>query len=186
LGRRLASLAAVGVLLLPAGCGSRTPAPQLLRPAAPGGFQANRYPEAGFGLATPRNWTVVPAQLPLVALVTSGPAVISLWRYPVAGAQPSTPAELHQALGRLIAAARSRNHTLRVLSSSTAAVGGLPATQLETVQRIGSEFRQVHSTHVYGRGQELVLEEYAPVKLFSALDRSVFSTVRRSLEPLGH
>ncbi len=170
--------------MLLAGCGSRTPAPQILRPAAPGGFQVRSYPEAGFRLATPRNWTVVAAHPPLVALVASGPAVIALWRYPRAGAQPSTGAELHSALGRLIAAARSRNHTLRVLSSSTTAVGGRPAIELETVQRLGSALRQVQSTHVYGAAQELVLEEYAPVKLFPALDRSVYSEVRRSLAPL--
>jgi hypothetical protein len=53
------------------------------------------------------------------------------------------------------------------------------------VQRIGSAVRQVHSTHVYGPGEELVLEEYAPVGLFPALDRSVFSNVRNSLVPLN-
>jgi hypothetical protein len=183
--RRAAGLAAAGMVVLLAGCGSRTPAPQLLRPAASGGLKVNRYPQAGFRLGVPRTWTPVRVRLPLVALITSGPAVISLWRYPRSGAQPGTPAQLREALGRLIAAARSRGHTLRVLGSSTVTVAGLPAAQLETVQRIGSAIRQVQSTHVYGRGEELVLEEYAPVGLFSNLDRSVFAPVRRSLTPLG-
>lgn len=170
--------------MLLAGCGSRTPVPQLLRPAASGGFQVNQFHHAGFRLALPRNWTVVTVHLPLVALVTSGPAVISLWLYPRAAAPPGTPAELHQALGRLIASARVRDPSLRVLGSSTTALAGLPAAQIETVQRIGRAIRQVHSTHVYRRGEELVLEEYAPVRFFSTLDRSVFSVVRRSLAPL--
>jgi hypothetical protein len=181
---RAASLAATGLVVLLAGCGSRTPAPQLLRPAAPGGFQLNSYGEAGVRLAVPRHWTTVTVHLPLVALIASGPAVISLWRYPRTGAQPSTPAQLQQALRRLIAAARSRDPTLRVLGSSTTAVGGLPAAEVETVQRIGTAVRQVHSTHVYGPGEEVVLEEYSPVGLFPRLDRTVFSSVRSSLAPL--
>jgi hypothetical protein len=183
--RRAAGLAAAAVVVLLAGCGSLTPAPQLLTPSGAGGLQVNRYPVAGFKLGMPRNWTPVSVRPPLVALVTSGSAVISLWRYPRSGAPPGTPAQLHGALGRLIAAARSRDHTLRVVGSSTATVAGLPAAQLETVQQIGRAIRQVQSTHVYGRGEELVLEEIAPVGLFSSLDRSVFAPVRRSLTPLA-
>ena len=175
-----------GVLALLSGCGSMTPAPRVLTPAAPGGFQVNRYSEAGLRLAMPRDWTVVTVHLPLVALVTSGPAVISLWRYPEpAAAAGGANRQLHQALHRLILAAQARNGTLRLVGSSTGSVAGLPAVQLQTVQRIGQALREVHSTHLYVPGRELVLEEYAPVSMFAALDRSVFSPVRRSVIALG-
>jgi hypothetical protein len=64
-------------------------------------------------------------------------------------------------------------------------VDGYPALDVQTVQRIGIALRQVNSTHVFERGQEVVLEEYAPVGVFPAVDRSVFSVVRRSLMTVG-
>jgi hypothetical protein len=174
-----------GMLTVLAGCGSRTPAPQVVRPAAPGGFQTIRYSEAGFTMARPRNWTTVSSRPPLVALITSGPAVISLWRYPAAHPEPRTSTQLHQAALRLIATARARSRSLRVLSSATTFVNGYPAVELETNQVIGGAMRRVQSTHLYGRGGEVVLEEYAPLSLFGSLERSVFSVVRRSLSALG-
>jgi len=39
--------------------------------------------------------------------------------------------------------------------------------------------------HVYADGAELVLEEYAPEAMFSGVDHSVFSPVRRSLQLVG-
>jgi hypothetical protein len=179
-----AGLALAGLFTLLAGCGSRTPAPQIISPAAPGGFHVARYPAAGFRLALPRDWTAVPVRPPLVALLTSGPAVISVWRYREAGEVPRTPLALHQAEQRLLAAARSRDLSLQVLRAATAPVAGLPAVELETVQMIGHLRRRVRSIHVYRPGEEVVLEEYAPPAGFGSLDRSVFSAVRRSLLPL--
>lgn len=179
------ALTVVGVVTALAGCGSRTPVPRVTRPAPPGGFLLRRYAQAGFGLARPRSWIAVATRPPLVALVTSGPAVISLWRYPHAGPGPGTPVALHQAEVRLIAAARSRNRTVRLLSSDTTSVAGYPAVELLTEQAIGGLTRRVQSIHLYRRGEEVVLEEYAPPSLFGALDRAVFSIVRRSLTPLG-
>jgi hypothetical protein len=170
--------------VLLAGCGSRTPTPQLLRPAAPGGFQLMHYSRAGFRLAVPRNWTIAPVHPPLVALITSNRAVIALWRYPHVR-PPQTPGALQQLGRRLIAQARSRDRTLRVLSSGTARVDGYPALELQTEERIGAQLRRVSSTHIFGRGVEMVLEEYAPMSLFGSLDRAVFSPVRHSLTALS-
>jgi hypothetical protein len=184
--RRWASLAAAGLLGLLAGCGSRTPTPQLIRPAASGGFQVSRYAKIGFSLAVPQNWTTVAAYPPLVAVRTSDRAVIALWRYPSRTQPPHTAAQLREAGRRLVAAARGRDHTLRLINSSTGSVAGYPAIELRTVQRINQQVREVSSTHLFGPGEELVLEEYAPVRLFAGLDRSVFSAVRRSLTALRH
>jgi hypothetical protein len=172
------------LLALLAGCGSRTPTPQLLKPAAPGGFALTRYPRAGFKLAVPRNWTTAPVHPPLVALITSDGAVIALWRYPHVR-PPQTADQLQELSRRLIAQARGRDRTLRVFQSSTVQVDGYPAVELQTEQRIGAQLRRVSSTHLFGRGVEMVLEEYAPQSLFGALDRTVFSPVRRSLAALS-
>jgi hypothetical protein len=184
--RRWVSLAIAGLIALLAGCAARTSGPQLITPAAPGGFHTVRYPRVGFQLALPRDWPTVPAHAPMVALAASDQAVIALWRYPRKAPPPRTPAELHQAALGLIAAARARSTTLHLISSDAAPVDGFPAVELQTVQRIGRQPRQVRSTHVFGPGEEVVLEEYAPVSQFPGLDRSVFSEVRRSLAALRH
>lgn len=168
------------------GCGSRTAAPQVSRPAAPGGLQVTSYPQAGFSLALPQNWTQVVAYRPMVALRTSNQAVIAFWRYPSRTPVPDTPARLRQAERRLLAVARGRDHTLRLINSSTDSVAGHPAIELRTVQRIGDQLREVVSTHIFAPGEEVVLEEYSPPRLFAGLDRSVFSNVRRSLTGLRH
>jgi hypothetical protein len=158
----------------------------VVRPAAPGGFEGKRYTRIGFSLALPRDWTQVAAYAPLVAVRTSDRAVIALWRYPATGPAPHTAAALLQADRRLLAAARGRNHTLRLISSSTGSVAGYPAIEFRTVQRIGHQLREVASTHVFAPHEEVVLEEYSPPGLFAGLDRSVFSDVRRSLTVLSH
>jgi hypothetical protein len=156
----------------------------VIRPAAPGGFQVARYAKVGFSLALPQDWSVVAAYPPLVAVRTSDQAVIALWRYPAQTPAPDTPAGLRQADLRLLAAARDRDHTLRLIRSSTESVAGYPAIELRTVQRIDRRVREVDSTHVFAPDEELVLEEYSPPGLFAGLDRSVFSAVRRSLTAL--
>ena len=146
-----------------------------------------RYAGVGFSLTMPRNWTQGAVYPPLVALRTSDRAVIALWRYPSKTTpMPHSTADLRQADQRLITAARGRDHTLRLIHSSTGAVAGYPAIELQTVQRIGHQVREVASTHLFAPGEEVVLEEYAPVSAFAALDRSVFSAVRRSLTALKH
>jgi endonuclease/exonuclease/phosphatase (EEP) superfamily protein YafD len=157
----------------------------LTRPAAAGGYQLRRYVTLGFSIGLPRNWTPVPGTRPLLTARVSDRAVIALWRYPRTGPAPSTPAQLGQARQRLLAAARRRDPTLRLITSHTGSAAGFPAIELRTIQRIDQQVREVQSTHMFGRGEELVLEEYAPVSIFAGLDRSVFSAVTRSLTALG-
>jgi hypothetical protein len=178
-------LAATGLLGLLCGCGSRAAVPQVVRPAAPGGFEVKRFTGIGFSLAIPRGWTQAVAYPPMVAVRTSDRAVIALWRYPSSRPAPHTAAQLRQADRRLLAAARARDRTLRLINSSTTSVAGYPAIEFQTVQRIGHQVREVASTHLFRPGEELVLEEYSPPNLFAGLDRSVFSPVRRSLTALS-
>ncbi|MFL5823973.1 MAG: hypothetical protein ACJ764_11080 [Solirubrobacteraceae bacterium] len=173
-------MAAVGSLMLTA-CGGGAPVPQVVGPAAPDGFHVLRYPAYGLTLMSPRSWSTVPATAPQVALVTSGGAVISLWRYRRSGPSPNTLSELQSALRRLISSARARQPTLRLIASRVESVDGRPALELETIQRIGQAIRQVTSTHVFSPAGEIVLEEYAPQPVFPGLERTVFAPVRRSL-----
>jgi hypothetical protein len=117
----------------------------------------------------------------LLVLDTSGGAVIALWRYPLQKAAPQGTQQLKLALQRLIATARGRDHSLKVNSSGVTQIAGRPALSIDTNERIGHGERRLVSTHVFGRSEELVLEEYAPPQYFSAVDRAVFVSVLHSL-----
>ncbi|MBV9467602.1 MAG: hypothetical protein JO169_15935 [Solirubrobacterales bacterium] len=169
-----------------AGCGdSRTPVPDLARPASPGGFQTLTYARAGVRITAPRNWAVAAAQAPLVATVASGDAVIALWRFARRVPAPRGAAGLARAGAALIAAARRRDPTLRVLHAGTLSVDGAPAVALEVIERISGQTDRVRSTHLFVPGAELVLEQYAPPARFPALQAAVFAPVLRSLTLLG-
>jgi hypothetical protein len=86
---------------------------------------------------------------------------------------------------RLIAAARARDRTLRLLGSRLARIDGAEAVELDALETIRGRPRRVSSTHLYVPGAELVLDEYAPPDRFATVERSVFVPVRRSLALLG-
>lgn len=180
--RRASAVVVLGCLVLPAGCGnSRTPVPSLTRPASPDGFRTLRFPSAGVSFSAPRNWGSIPQRPPLVTVVASGNAVISLWQYARAAPPPASSALLAAARSSLLHAVRAHQGSVQVLGSSLTRISGAPAIELDAVERIAGGTRQVLSTHVFARGAEIVLEEYAPPVLFRRLRYPVFATVRHSL-----
>ncbi|HEX3831670.1 MAG TPA: hypothetical protein VHW04_06840 [Solirubrobacteraceae bacterium] len=178
----LLTAAVAGCLVLLAGCGnSRTPVPNIDRPAPPAGFRKLTIGSAGISLITPRNWTVSNQTAPLVLTVNSGPAVVALWRLPRSAAPPAGRAGVAATRRALLAAVRRRDRTVAELHAASTRVDGAPAIRLDARERIAGQLRQVTSTHVYVNGAELVLDEYAPPGQFASVARSVFSPVRRSL-----
>jgi hypothetical protein len=89
------------------------PTPSLLQPAAAGGFRTLSFPPSGVRLRVPQSWTVVAEQPPVVTVVTSGAAVVSVWRYPRTEPLPSVPRALARARAQLISAARARDASLQ-------------------------------------------------------------------------
>jgi hypothetical protein len=173
-------------LVLVAGCGnSRTPVTSATQPSAPDGFETLTRPYAGVRFAVPRNWTVTGQRAPLVVTVASGTATVALWRFARAAPAPAGSRALAGARVRLIAAARARDRTLRLLGSRLARIDGAGAVELDALETIRGRPRRVSSTHLYVPGAELVLDEYAPPDRFAAVERSVFVPVRRSLALLG-
>jgi hypothetical protein len=173
-------------LVLVAGCGnSRTPVSSSTQPSAPDGFQTLTRPYAGVRFSVPRNWTVTGERAPLVVTVASGTAVVALWRFARPAPAPAGSGALAGARVRLIAAARGRDRTLRLLGSRLARIDGAGAVELDALETIRGRARRVSSTHLYVPGAELVLDEYAPPDQFASVERSVFAPVRRSLALLG-
>jgi hypothetical protein len=183
--RALALLVAGPVLTL-AGCGnSRTPVPDTARAAAPDGFRTLTLTRAGVSLRTPGNWTVTGQTAPLVVTLNSGPAVVAVWRFARASPPPATVAGLARARRALLAAVVARDPAVRVLGIADTRVAGARGLALQADERIGGHVRRVSSTHIYLRGAEVVLDEYAPPGQFPAVARSVFGPVRRSLTLLA-
>jgi hypothetical protein len=137
-------------------------------------------PSLGLSISLPRGWSLWGAGRPLVLVATSGGAVIALWRYVRTAAVPAGAALL-RARRALIAAVRSRQRGIDLLGSRTLRLDGRPAIVLESISRIGGATRRVRSVHLFAPGEEVVLEEYAPVALFPYVSRRVFVPVRKSL-----
>jgi hypothetical protein len=178
--RRL-SLLALAILPLAACGNSRTPVPSLSRVAAPTWAQSLFYPHVGIVLAAPRNWAVLTEQPPLVVTISSGAAVVALWRYPRTAPVPRTQAQLARARRALIRAARARDASLLLLSSKLTTVAGRPAVVLNVLESIAGNVRRVRSIHVFRARAELVIDEYAPPGVFGSVDSQVFSRVARSV-----
>src|SRR5690242_7588703 len=103
--RSLLSAPVLGALcLVAAGCGnSRTPVPSATIPASPHAFHTVRYDHAGaVSLSVPRNWSATHLKAPLLGTVSSGSAMIALWRYHRTATLPSDHSSLAAALKALV------------------------------------------------------------------------------------
>jgi hypothetical protein len=181
---RDAALVAITICLMAAvaGCGnSRTPAPSVATPVPPIGFRPLRFPAAGLSLQAPRNWNVTAGHGRLITTVSSGDAVVALWRFPSGRPPPAGAAALQQAARQLLSAARARDPGMRVIASQVTRIGGVPAVELDAVEQIAGHERQVRSSHLFEPRAEVVLEEYAPPQLFGGVDHTVFLPLTRSL-----
>jgi hypothetical protein len=180
--RRRCLLALTLVVPAVAACGnSRTPLLSLTQPAAPRGLRTFAYPKSGIEFKAPVNWAVSTQPAPMVATVTSGEAIVAVWRYPRSAPAPATSDALDQTSAALIRAAQASDPTLRVIRSHPARLHGAPTIILDAIERIAGRERRVRSIHIFGSGAEFVVDEYAPTSVFATVDRVVFSPLRRSL-----
>jgi hypothetical protein len=186
--RRAAALApALLVALALSACGSAPTRPlSVYRIYPPSGFKPFGLSRYGIGFVVPSNWAALPdlVHRPVVAIIASGPAVISVSTYPRTAPPPSGTTELQQARAALVTAVKTRQPSFRLIMTQTTSVGSQPAVVLDGIESIDGERRHVYSTHVYLPTSEVVLEEYAPVKQFARIDREVFVRVSSSLRLL--
>jgi hypothetical protein len=179
--------------LLPVGgCGnSRTPVPDLSQPVQPSSFRTLRYSGSTTALGlkrswsiefgAPSNWSIVQRKPPVVTVVTSGDAVVALWRYGRKAPVPAGAEAYARARQQLIDVAHMRDRLLQLISAKTVRVSGDPGIELDALETVGGQRRRVRSTHMFVPGGELVLDEYAPLSVFHTVDDAVFSPLKRSL-----
>jgi hypothetical protein len=165
-----------------AGCGtSRTAVPNAAVPAVPSGYTGAGFPAVGIRFSFPSNWTRLGFGLPLDATISSGPAVVALWRFARSGPQPSDRLQLAQARNRLISAARTRDRSLVVIRSKLTRIDGAPTIVLDATETNSGRPQRVRSIHIFVRGGEIVLDEYAPPNQFHTVDHDVFSPLNHSV-----
>jgi hypothetical protein len=170
----------VGALLT--GCAySRTPVASVNVPKPPAGYLAQGFPKAGIAFRFPRNWTTIIKHVPLAATISSGRAVVALWRYPRTVPPPADRLALSVARASLISAARARDPSLRLIRTRLTRIGGAPTVELDAFDRVAGHLRRVRSLHIFVPGGEIVLDEYAPPAEFHAVDHAVFSPLNRSI-----
>jgi len=186
--RTLALLLGVLVLaVLAATAVSRIPVPSLARIQPRRTLKVFTYLHRSLRFSGPANWTTETGSAPLVVTLGSGPALVAIWRYPRSTSQP-LPADipaLERARRALIAAARARDPTFRVISSAVVGINSVPSVELDALETIRGQVRRVRSTHLYKRGVEVVVDEYAPEALFHTVDRGVFSPLLHSVRLVG-
>jgi hypothetical protein len=175
-------LCCVLAALVAAGCGSsRAPLPDVTTPKPPGAPQQRSFPSSGVRFRAPQTWRVQSGSAPLVATLASGDAIVAVWRYPRTEILPKTKADVRKARPRLIAEARKRDASLKVVGSQVAKVDGAPAIVLVAQEVINGQVRLVRSTHVFAHGAEVVVDGYAPPSSFPAVNQSVFGPLVASL-----
>jgi hypothetical protein len=171
-------LACLGLV---AGCGnSRPAAADPGRPAQVTRYRTLTFPAAGAAFSAPANWSVIAGRAPLIAVVASGDAVISVWRYP----RSPSPSDSARSLASRMASLRaiySRRPSARVRGTRMLQVDGAPAIEVDALERVAAGAEQLVSTHVYAGRSEVVLDEYAPSSLFAGPAAPVFARARRSL-----
>lgn len=181
--RALPLVSLIAIAALAAGCGAqRTPVPEASRPGAPFGFEPVALEGAGVALRAPRGWRYSEPGAPHVVSISTGTAVISVWRYPRSEPLPSTAEELKAALENLVAAARARDPDLLVLDQGVLELDGKPAVGLTVSTEIAGRRRTVQSVHAYAFGAEVVIDAYAGPRDFFRVNEQTFLPVLESIE----
>lgn len=183
--RPLALLAAT-LLAAASGCGyERSKPPDVATPAAPTSFQKRSFKKEGLALKAPANWRPTIGQTPLVVTFTSGRATLAVWRYPRSEGLPMDRIEVAKVLPALLDAARKRDPALRVKKKQLVAVDDVPGVVLTGSETILGQRRRVRSVHLYTDGAEIVIDAFAPPRVFARVDRQVFRKVLDSVKLRG-
>lgn len=169
--------------LVLAGCGNeRQPPPDVQTPGPPLGSNPASFPAAGVDLQAPAGWDLRPGEPPLVASMSTGTAVVSVFRYPRPGLPlPKQPAQLDQALTALSGAALVRDPTFKEIARGRLRVDGRPGVVLRGTETVDGQPRTVRSTHVYAFGGELVVDAMAPAPDFKRVDAEAFRALVRTM-----
>lgn len=178
----LACLALAGPTAV-AACGNEpSKPPEVTTPRAAFGWLDFDIPDQGVKLQRPSAWRITPGRPPLLATISSGLVTISVWRYPRNEPLPRTPAELTVAKDALVAAARARDPTLKVIKAKATRAAHRPAVVIVADETVAGQRRRVRSTHVYAASSEVVVDAFAPVDQYRRVEDPIIRVLVRSLQ----
>lgn len=180
---RRAVLALIAVPLL-AGCGNpRQSPPDVFTPGPPIGAVRANYPAAGLAFRSPGGWSKVDGTTAFsVATISTGQAIIGIWRYPRTEPLPTTPQQLDVATAALVQAAKARDPTFTPIRVSKVKVGGKPAIQIRATETVDGQPRMVRSTHIYAEAAEFVIDSFCPLEDFKRVDAQVFRPLLQTVQ----
>jgi hypothetical protein len=177
-----ALISVAAAITLAAGCGNdATKPPKASKPTAADGWTTVSLTKQGLSFQRPAEWHYAPGTAPLLATISSGDATIAVWRYPRAETLPSTPDELNAARDALVAAANARDKTFAVKQAKATRAAHHPAVVIVADETVAGRARMVRSTHVYGEGGEVVVDAFAPRRVYPMLEDPIFRRVVHSL-----
>jgi hypothetical protein len=181
---RLPALISVAAAVtLAAGCGNdATKPPKASKPTVADAWTTVSFTKQGVSFERPTEWHYAAGTTPLLATITSGNATIAVWRYPRSEILPSTPDELNAARDALIAAAKTRDKTFAVKQAKATRAAHHPAVVIVADETVAGRARMVRSTHVYGDGGEVVIDAFAPQRIYPMLEAPIFRRVVHSLK----
>ena len=177
----LVSLAAVAAAV--AGCGN-DPAkpPAVTNPKPAFGWQDFDIPAQGVKFQRPTAWRITPGDAPLLATLSSGLVTISVWRYPRNEPLPKTPEELDVAKDALVAAAKARDPSFKVIKAKGTRAAHEPAVVIIGDETVAGQPRRVRSTHIYSNASEVVVDAFAPKDQYAKVEDPIIRPLVRSFQ----
>jgi hypothetical protein len=176
------SLALISLVLLAAGCGTEPgKPPAVTTPKDASGWTDQDLPTQGLKFQRPNAWRYTPGTPPLLATMSSGLATIALWRYPRNEPLPTTPEELSEARDALVAAAKLRDPTFKVIKAKGTRAAHQPAVVIVADETIAGQPRRVRSTHIYAAASEIVVDAFAPADQYVKVEDPIFRELVRSI-----
>ena len=179
---RRALVLPIALLAALAGCGNSPSRPPVQTTAAAvTRFVPVALPDQDLYFRRPASWRYTPGTAPLLATISSGLVTIAIWRYPRSEALPTTPSELVTAKDALLAAARTRDPTFKVIQAKGTRAAHPPAVVIVADETVAGQPRRVRSAHVYGAASEYVVDAFAPPDQYPKVEDPVFRAVVRSM-----
>jgi hypothetical protein len=175
--------ALLGIAVFVAGCGNpKAKAPVVTTTSQAFGFLPQSIPAQGISFERPREWRYLPGAAPLLATMSSGLTTIAVWRYPRNEPLPTTLDELTAARDALVAAAKARDSTFKVIKAKGTRAAHHPAVVIIADETIAGQPRRVRSTHIYAAGSEVVVDAFAPADQFEQVESPIIVKLVRTFE----
>jgi hypothetical protein len=172
-----------------AGCGNERSRPIGLSQLGPAVSLVNfTAPSGDVSFGRPSSWTVSSGNLPVVAQISSGSAVATVYAYPRTDLSQST-AGAEASRQRLLTSLQERAPSFEVQSSRVREVDGAPAVEIVGRGRIAGHRVRTKSVHVYKGAAEYVIDAYARPRFFHRAETDAFNpllaTIRLGGMPEG-